>query len=337
MARTHPIPEDSPPAYPNNGMQRPSIRTNPSNFSQTAEILVGPNRTRFLLHTSLLINSSPYFRAALTGPFLESATQSLQLPDVSLDVFELCVSWLYTSTLPPPYKDDKPAYYTLLHLYLLADRLCLEALRNTVTDTIALLADRTNSVLTPSDTRILYEQVADSAPLRKLVLDLFAFKKTDKLLREHEDRWHAAFLRDLAVHLKTPCRQAMQRHAMRMWIPDCWSATRACEGCRCILPPRYGAVCCGGCGLTWCVACVSEGTGLASWEDGRGVRSGDGEGKGVEIAVEGMEGSGEKRVVGVQRRRRWESCKPWRAASRCLVYHEHKETERCEAEEVEEG
>jgi hypothetical protein len=36
---------------------------------------------------------------------------------------------------------------------------------------------------------------------------------------------------------------------------------------------------------------------------------------------------------GVRRRkvchgRRWESCKPWRG-SRCVVYHEHKETEAC--------
>ena len=64
-----------------------------------------------------------------------------------------------------------------------------------IVDVMADLADSTNSVLTPSDTRILYEQISEGAAVRRLVLDLFAFKKTDKLLAEHEDAWHARFLR----------------------------------------------------------------------------------------------------------------------------------------------
>ena len=267
---------------------------------------------RYLLHTTLLTTQSPYFRAALNSSFIESSTNSVSLPDISTDIFELLVGWLYTGLiLPVPFKDGKPAYYTLLNLWILADRLDFEGLRNAVVDCIAECADRTNSVLTPSDTRILYEQIPDSPSghkIRELVLDLFAFKKTDRLLREHQDRWHGAFLRDLVVRLKKPCEQALLRHRLRMWIPAAWLATRACEGCRAVLPPRYGAVGCEACGLGWCVRCVAEGTGLAAWEDGRG-RRGSGH------------GDGEKAP-------RWESCKPWRG-SRCSVYHEHGETERC--------
>ncbi|KAF2278449.1 uncharacterized protein EI97DRAFT_254972 [Westerdykella ornata] len=36
------------------------------------------------------------------------------------------------------------------------------------------------------------------------------------------------------------------------------------------------------------------------------------------------DGAREKKV----RVRKWQSCKPWRG-SRCAIYHEHKETERC--------
>ncbi|CAG5149834.1 uncharacterized protein ALTATR162_LOCUS2462 [Alternaria atra] len=174
-------------------------RANTSDFTATSTILVGPDLTAFQIHTSLFTSTSSYFRAALNGPFEESATNSVTLDDVPVEHFQLLVSWLYNSILPTPFKDRKPAYYTLLHTYALADRLGFEGARNAVVDVISDLADETNSVLTPSDTRILYEDIRDSSPLRTLVLDLFAFKKTDRLLESHGDWWHAEFLRDLTI------------------------------------------------------------------------------------------------------------------------------------------
>jgi hypothetical protein len=187
-------------------------------------------------------------------------------------------------------------------------------------------------VLTPSDTRILYEQIGEGARIRELVLDLFAFKKTDKLLASHTDRWHAGFLRDLVVRLKKPCKQAMQRHRLRMWCPESWHATRACDVCRVLLAPRYGAVGCDECCCAWCVRCVGEGVAVACWEDGRGGM-GAGGGSVDEGEAEESTGSGgaEGKVMGRKRggwTRKWESCKPWRGA-RCRIYHEHAETEAC--------
>lgn len=257
---------------------------------------------------------SPYFRAALTGPFVESTTKTITLDDVSPDHFQLLVSWLYTSSIPAPFKDGKPAYYTLLHLYSLADRLCMEGLRNAVVDLIADLADRTNSVLTPSDTRILYAGIRDSAPLRDLVLDLFAFKKTDRLIESHADSWHAAFLRELCVLLKRPCAQALLRHRLRMWCPESWHGARGCDNCRGVLQPRVGAVACDDCCLSFCTRCVEGGVAMAGWDDGRSIEEGS-----------GGDAMGDGKVM---KTRKWEACKPWRGA-RCALYHEHEETERC--------
>lgn len=270
-----------------------------------------------MLHTSLLTQQSPYFRNALTGPFLESAKQSVEFDDLCVETFELIVSWLYTGSInPPPFKDGKPAYYTLLHLYIDADRLAFEGLRNHVVDMMADLADSTNSVLTPSDTRLLYEHIAEGAKIRQLVLDLFAFKKTDKLIEGHADRWHAGFLRDLCVRLKRPCAQAMLRHRHCMFLPQTWHATFACENCRKVLPPRVGAVGCEECCCVWCSRCFQEGVGIASWEDGRG-----------RVSTEEEEVGDDKRKK-LKHGRKWESCKPWRG-SRCALYHEHRETEAC--------
>lgn len=99
-------------------------------------------------------------------------------------------------------------------------------------DLIADLADRTNSVLTLSDTCALYEAIRDSAPLRDLVLDLLASKKTDRLVERHANCLFAAFLHDLCVLLRRPCSQAMIRHRLKMWCPDTWDCARSCDGCR---------------------------------------------------------------------------------------------------------
>ncbi len=296
-------------------------RANTSNFTATSTILVGPKLTAFQAQTSLLTSRSSYFRAALNGTFLESRNNSITLDDVPVEHFQLLLTWLYDSVLPTPFKDGKPAYYTLLHIYALADRLGFEGARNAVVDIISDLADDTNSGLTPSDTRILYEDIRDSAPLRTLVLDLFAFKKTDRLLGSHGGWWHSEFLRDLAVHLKRPCGQAMQRHRLRMWCPMSWHTTRSCDYCGIVLPPRCGAVACDDCCAAFCTKCVEGGVAMAGWEDGR---------RRIEVLVEqedvlGGVGGEEKSV---KRVKRWEACKPWRGA-RCALYHEHAETERC--------
>ncbi|CAE7210001.1 hypothetical protein PTT_18846 [Pyrenophora teres f. teres 0-1] len=176
-----------PPPYTSGTRAGQSRPTNPSDLTTTSKLLVGPKSTPFLIHTSLLTAQSSYFRVALTGPFAEATENTITLDDVSVDHFQLVTSWLYNGVLTAPFKDGKPAYYTLLHVYVLADRFLFEGLRNAVVDMMSDLADRTNSVLTPSDTRILYDSIRDSAPLRRLVLDLFAFKKTDRLLETHGD------------------------------------------------------------------------------------------------------------------------------------------------------
>lgn len=78
----------------------------------------------------------------------------------------------------------------------------VEELRNDVVDFLAELADQTNSVPAPDDTRALWADVRDNAPLKALVLALFAWKKTENLIETHEDSWDERFLRELVVKLK---------------------------------------------------------------------------------------------------------------------------------------
>ncbi|KAG8630019.1 hypothetical protein KVT40_001638 [Elsinoe batatas] len=79
--------------------------------------------------------------------------------------------------------------------------------------------------------------VRPSSPLRDLILDLFTYKKTDRLLQTHKDDWHPLFLRDLVVKMKRPGRDMIARHRMRDWRPRSWPEAKACEGCRSVVGP----------------------------------------------------------------------------------------------------
>lgn len=286
---------------------------------------------KYLVHKELLTSASPFFAAALNSTFAEGLDQTVRLPEEKPEVFEWFLQWLYTGSLTthaagvhyshmptmpplpsmmPPSQyvmadaradgdlrnvQGSPKYFLLIDLYGLSDRLLTPELNNHILNTIARLSESTNSVPTPSDTRILYDQIRDTAPLRALVLDLFAYKKTDKLLASHKDEWHARFLRELCVKLKRPGPEAVERHTLVAWRPRSWNTVKGCESCRELLKPDVSADRCCVCEKAFCGNCVR--------------RSG-----GERAIVLGEDTGG---------------CKPWTGRGMCLRYHEHGNGELC--------
>jgi len=174
-------------------------------FKTIVTIEVGPEKRPFPVHKELLCSQSDFFAAAFnsTHKFQESIKGVVHLTEDRPDVFEYFVQWLYTKSLAHEDVDAPiPAYHHLLRLYALADKLSINALKNDIVDRIAVLADEKNVVPAPSDTLILYNDIRESAPVRRLVLDLFRFKKTNQLIQNHEDSWDEGFLRDLVVGSK---------------------------------------------------------------------------------------------------------------------------------------
>lgn len=244
---------------------------------------------------------SQFFRAAFRGGFREAKDKALHLPDVEAKYFEHVVLWMYSESLERKsffFKEGKPTYFTLLDLYSLADRLDIEGMRNALCNRIAVLAEETNSVPTPSDTYILYETIRPNAPVKHLVLDLFAFKKTDNLVATHPDEWHPSFLRELICKLKRPGLAALKRHEFRPFRPQRWETTKACKMCRVVLRPqtRENHRTCVKCDAAVCEACVLKGETAA----GGGLDWGPGE----------------------------KYCKPY-ITGVCPMYHEHEVTDVC--------
>lgn len=268
-------------------------------YSDMVEITVGASETLFVVHRELLTLHSQFFRAAFEGGFREAEDGKVHLPDVEAKYFEHVVLWVYSESLEERaffFKDGKPTYFTLLDLYALADRLDIEGMRNALCDRIAVLAEDTNSVPTPSDTYILYETIRPNAPIKQLVLDLFAFKKTDNLIATHPDDWHPTFLRDLVCKLKRPGLSTLKRHELRLFKPQGWQFTKACKLCKAVLKPG------GSENHRQCVRCKSAF---------------------CENCVEKGEGGGPLDWSAVER-----ECKPYLAAM-CGCYHEHDTTGVC--------
>lgn len=187
-----------------------------------------------------------------------------------------------------------PKYFLLLDLYALSDRLLTTPLSNHILTTLARLSESTNSVPTPSDTWILYDTLLPNSALQKLVLDLFAYKKTDKLLETHKDDWHPRFLRDLVVKLKRPGPEAIERHSLVSWRPRSWSTSKACEGCKDVLKPGISVDKCVSCEKAFCSECL---------------RRHAGEGWTLPNDTSG--------------------CKPWMGRGMCERYHDHGADEAC--------
>lgn len=188
-----------------------------------------------------------------------------------------------------------PKFFLLLDLYALSDRLLTTPLTNHILTTIARLSESTNSVPTPSDTWILYDNIRAGSTLHTLVLDLFAYKKTDRLLETHKDDWHPRFLRELCVKLKRPGPEAIERHSLVAWRPSSYSASKACEACKEVLQPGLSGDRCVACEKVFCAACLRH--------QGASGKAGM-----------GFDSSG---------------CKPWGGRSMCVRYHDHEDGEVC--------
>lgn len=181
-------------SYPCSFARSPKAPTR-SLFKTIMTITAGPHAVPFLVHRERFCAASPFFAAALNPAyaFREADSSTVHLPAARPCDLEYLVQWVYTGTLDHEELDcDHPAYFRLIRLWLLADELQVVAgCKNGIVDMMARVADRTNSVPTPDDTRTVFGEdgVREGSGLRKLVVDLFAWKKTDQLVEAHEDSW----------------------------------------------------------------------------------------------------------------------------------------------------
>ena len=151
------------------------------------DIYVGEGRKKFRLHRNLLCKRSDYFQACFGGQFKEAEAQELALPEDSVDSFELLSGWLYGA----PLTRISSTYDLLIYidLVILAQKLCLEHLRNETMDHILIFYRLYPCALPAHTIHFIYENTSTEDSLRKFIIQYHAWSVVtyhNFSLRQHE-------------------------------------------------------------------------------------------------------------------------------------------------------
>lgn len=98
--------------------------------SETIKVLVGKEHKLYQIHKTLICSCCPYFQKCLDGNFEEGYTGEVVLEEEETSAFDNLVLWLYCNLLP----DDDLTEDAVVHTHLLADKLCMEGVKNYVVD-----------------------------------------------------------------------------------------------------------------------------------------------------------------------------------------------------------
>lgn len=145
-------------------------------FETIVTVLVGPDEKSYSLHKGLLCKHSSYFRAALTGSFVEATTQTVRLDEEDPAIFDLFVTWLYTQCIIPNDMSSKDVDWQILaEQYVFAERRSSPSFKNAIIDTLAVKALDTKQFLPQYGTiKWIWDNTGDGASLRRFMVDYFA-------------------------------------------------------------------------------------------------------------------------------------------------------------------
>ncbi|KAL9596387.1 MAG: hypothetical protein Q9219_005822 [cf. Caloplaca sp. 3 TL-2023] len=157
---------------------RPLMKLLEGPVSVTVVVSNGNDVGQWILPKDLLIHVSPFFAAALKGPFIESKTNVIQLKEESPDAFRFFLHWLYVLALSKdgkyPMRPPKDIEITVAtQAWALGDKLgcprfqdfaLVQALYN-----ISNLKNKSDAV---KITREVYDSTSKGAKLRQLLASM---------------------------------------------------------------------------------------------------------------------------------------------------------------------
>ncbi|KAK5695251.1 hypothetical protein LTR97_008757 [Elasticomyces elasticus] len=147
-------------------------------YTNAFTVLVGAEEEEFLLHASIAVMHSKFFRAACNGGFKEAKDKIIRMAEVEPATFRSYLQWLYSrdvvvltaAELATDVKDES-LVSRLVKLYLLADVLADTLLRNRIIDEIQLSLGKNNTCLGIGHINWAYESTPATSTLRKLIVD----------------------------------------------------------------------------------------------------------------------------------------------------------------------
>lgn len=144
----------------------------------TVTVFVGRKRKKFHLHKALLCHHSSFFHKALDGSFKEHEDKAVYLPDDNVEGFVLFVNWMYNA---PPQNASTRAAITALHaLHVMADKFCIEELKNLSMDVVRASYRETLEV-SSRHIEYIYVNTPESSPMRRFMANQIVY---DHLVRK---------------------------------------------------------------------------------------------------------------------------------------------------------
>lgn len=104
------------------------------------QLVVGTEGRIFNVHRDLICDRVDFFRQSFAGGFAESHTNSMRLEEDDPNIFAMLIGWVYGNAIAPPSEVDRQADIgPFVKLYRLADKLCMEHLKNDTMDLVRKL------------------------------------------------------------------------------------------------------------------------------------------------------------------------------------------------------
>ncbi|KAL4870101.1 hypothetical protein BDV12DRAFT_184709 [Aspergillus spectabilis] len=163
---------------------------------KTIEIVVGDEQKIFSVHEGLSRASSLFLDKAMAGDWKESEQRTIYLPDDDPKVLALYIHWLYYGTLAvlcdEPGLPGNSEYLDLVKAYVLGDKLLDFAFQDAAVDAIieksrSVAQDGAKWYPVGEVIEYAYNNTIDSAPIRELLVDMYANRAQSSWLHDWAD------------------------------------------------------------------------------------------------------------------------------------------------------
>ncbi|KAK3659395.1 hypothetical protein LTR56_001285 [Elasticomyces elasticus] len=177
-------------------------------YTDAFTVLVGVEEENFILHWSIAVAHSKFFRAACNGQFKEAQEKVIRLPDIKPSIFRAYLQWIYSGhvvvlTAAGLSADHKgiDSRVELVKLYALADVLADTPLRNRIIDEIRASLVEHQMGFGVRAICFAYENAPARCTLHRLIVDhnVHNSKTYTTWFEDYRTKLPSEFFTDLAI------------------------------------------------------------------------------------------------------------------------------------------
>ena len=160
-------------------------------FEEAAEVLVGHEKTKFVVHTSILCQQSTFFQAAFSQRWNAERTP-ITIPDTTSTTFNDYLTLVYRDKVAKA-REVQAYFVHLIRLYLLADKLGDLKASNKTIDKIIKFSDRNASAPEYATVAMVMAATPENSRLRRLMVDFYVLEVTKESFDEEAKDYPRGF------------------------------------------------------------------------------------------------------------------------------------------------